>query len=250
MRVLVVRPAPSCHQLVEQLSTNGIFATAAPLLSFSAAVDLSSVPDKFAQLQPQDIVVAVSPRAIEYTDQSLKEAQQQWRRDLIYVAVGQTSAQTWLKCAKIDAKIPSTQDSEGLIQLSIFKQQNKSKVLILRGKGGREELGNHFTQAGVTFCYVETYQRHWDTKQAQLQSIVWQNDQLDTLVVSSGEQLASLFHSLDQKGQQWVQNCRLLIPSQRIATQAATLGIKQITCTDSASNHSFFQALKAMNNSG
>ncbi len=250
MKVLVVRPAPSCNELVNWLNQIQISAVAAPLLSFSIGAKSAELGKRLKAFSSGDLVIAVSQRAIHYAHQALEKANISWPTDLTYIAIGETSAKTWLQLSNIKALIPKTQDSEGLLQLPCIATPKAKNILILRGNGGRNLLGNHLKKSGIEPCYVETYQRHWDTKQAKIQALSWQKKQLDTLVVTSGEQLTSLFYSLDQKGQQWLHSCQLLVPSQRILSQAKTLGFTQVACTHSASNDSFFHALKAMNNSG
>ncbi len=250
MKVLVVRPSPSCNELVTRLNQIQISAIAAPLLSFSVGVKSTELGESLKRLTSGDLVIAVSQRAIYYANQALEKTHASWPADLTYIAIGDTSAKIWQQFSNIKALIPKTQDSEGLLKLPCIATPTAKNILILRGNGGRDLLGNHLKKSGIEPCYVETYQRHWDTKQAQIQSLSWQKKQLDTLVVTSGEQLTRLFYSLDLKGQQWLHRCQLLVPSQRILLQAKTLGFTQVACTHSASNDSFFHALKAMNNSG
>lgn len=89
MTVLVVRPAPACHELADSLNQAGIKALPALLLSFSDGKDLHTLSDTLAALPSNSVVVAVSPRAVEYAHRHLREQHQPWRHDLHYVAVGE-----------------------------------------------------------------------------------------------------------------------------------------------------------------
>lgn len=250
MTALIVRPAPACDELSERLNQAGIKALPAPLLSFSGGQDLPQLADTLSALPPQSVVVAVSPRAIDYAQQQLDQEKCAWRDDLHYVAVGEKTATVWQAQSGITALQPHTEDSEGMLALSVFASPAALSVLVLRGNGGRTLLGDTLTNLGAKVRYFEAYQRHWTSESLSSLTKQWQLAEVDTLVVTSGEQLSLLCQTISHSDQQWLRECHILVPSKRIYNQAIDLGFSAISCVNSASNHALFHALYEMNNSG
>ncbi|MEZ8143615.1 uroporphyrinogen-III synthase [Enterovibrio norvegicus FF-33] len=250
MTVVVVRPAPACYALVDSLNQAGIKALPAPLLSFSAGADLPTLRDTLTTLPNGSVVVAVSPRAVEYAQLHLNEHHTQWRSDLHFVAVGEKTASVWRELSNIDAMQPPSEDSEGMLSLPVFSKTTSLSVLILRGNGGRALLGDTLIQSGAKVRYFEAYQRHWNADDLSSLAKQWRADGVDTFVVTSGEQLSLLCQTISECDQQWLRECHILVPSKRIYNQAIGLGFSAINCVNSASNDSLLRALYEMNNSG
>lgn len=250
MTVLVIRPAPACHELSDRLNQAGIKALPAPLLSFSGGHDLPNLSASLDALPPHSVVVAVSPRAIEYAQHQLDEENHFWRDDLHYVAVGEKTAAEWQRLSGIKAWQPTTEDSEGMLSLPVFAEPKNLSVLVLRGNGGRALLGDTLKSQGSKVRYFEAYQRHWTSEPLSSLTMRWRAEGVDTLVITSGEQLSLLCQTISQSDQHWLRECHILVPSKRIYNQAIDLGFSAISCVNSASNQALFNALHEMNNSG
>lgn len=250
MTVLVVRPAPSCHELVDTLTQAGILALAAPLLTFSKGSELHILPDTLALLPPSSVVVAVSPRAVEYACNEMENQSHSWRQDLRYLAIGQKTAQIWESRAGIKATFPRSETSEGLLNINSFLASQGLNVVILRGNGGRALLGEILAENGAKIRYLEAYQRHWNADSPNTLVKQWRSEGVDTLVITSGEQLSYLCKIIPTKDHQWLKECHILVPSKRIYNQAISLCFTTINCIDSASNFALFRALHEMHKSG
>lgn len=250
INALIIRPDPACHELVCSLTQAGIKAVAAPLLSFSEGKDLTLLSDILRELPTNSIVVAVSPRAVEYTNKQMEAQGSTWRRDLRYIAVGKKTAQIWRTLCGIKANIPKQETSEGLIAMTSFSPSKGLHIVILRGNNGRMLLGDKMTEHGAQIRYVETYQQHWNAEFLPSLAEQWRTKGVNTLVVTSGEQLSSLCQTIPTKDLQWLKECHILVPSKRIYNQAISLCFKTINCVNSASNHTLFHALHKMHKSG
>ncbi len=250
MTTLIIRPAPSCYELVNRLHQAEIKALAAPLLSFSEGKDLPFISSLLNKQPRNSVVLAVSPRAIEYTSTQMKMQKFPWPKNLKYVAVGQKTAQAWESLCGIKASIPAKEDSEGLLAMRLFSNPKDLHIIILRGNNGRTLFGDTMAEKGSKIRYLETYQRHWEYK--LLPSLVkqWRNNDVNTLIITSGEQLSLLCQTIPSKDLQWLKDCHILVPSKRIYNQAISLNFNKISCVDSASNHTLFNALKKMHKSG
>lgn len=246
LTALVIRPDPACHELVCLLNQAGIKAFGAPLLSFTYGKDLPLLSDILSELPTNSIVVAVSPRAVEYTSKQMEAQGNNWRQDLRYIAVGQKTAEIWQTLCGIKANVPTQETSEGLLAMKAFSPSKGLHVVILRGNNGRMLLGDAMTEHGAQIRYVETYQQHWNVESLPSLAEQWRMEGVNTLIVTSSEQLSSLCQTIPIKDLQWLRECHILVPSKRIYNQAISLCFKTINCVNSASNHSLFHALHKM----
>ncbi|ATF09248.1 uroporphyrinogen-III synthase [Candidatus Enterovibrio altilux] len=249
MIVLIVRPAPSCFELVNSLNQAGIKAQPAPLLSFSEGRDLPTLSATLQALPKSSIVVAISPRAVVYAISYLRDLKISWRIDLHYVAIGKKTAITWQEESDVHAYQPPLEDSESILSMPLFSDPNSLSVLILRGNGGRALLGDTLQSNGAHIHYLEAYQRHWQSDNLSFLASQWRKQNIDTLVITSGGQLTFLCQTISECNQQWLRQCHILVPSKRIYNQAIDLGFHNIICVNSASNSTIFHILCKMNNS-
>ena len=90
MAVLVTRPDTRGEQLTEALNKAGVAALHMPLFRISAGRELNELPNKLTQLKAGDFVFAVSPNAVEFAAETLRNTGFRWRQDLTYFAVGQS----------------------------------------------------------------------------------------------------------------------------------------------------------------
>ncbi|PCS21172.1 uroporphyrinogen-III synthase [Candidatus Enterovibrio escicola] len=264
MTILVVRPAPSCFKLVNSLNQAGMKALSAPLLSFSAGNDLPTLSNCLDALPSQSVVVAISPRSVEYACVYMHNHGNFWRKDLHYVAVGKKTARTWCKQGGVDVLQPPTEDSKGILAMSLFANLKPDysginrlysntrvlSVLILRGNGGNALLGETLRDNNVIVHYFEAYQRHWHSADLPSLMVQWRYENVDTLVITSGEQLSLLWKTISNTNQQWLKECHILVPSKRIYNQAINFGFSKINCVNSAANSTLFHVLYEMTNSG
>lgn len=92
MTILVCRPSPDAEALAEQLGLAGCRAIAHPLLTTGAGREFTDVPAKLGALHTGDAVVAVSPNAVSYATDALRQAGKNWPNNISYFAVGRRTA--------------------------------------------------------------------------------------------------------------------------------------------------------------
>ena len=134
----------------------------------------------------------------------------------------------------VQADFPETAGSEGLLQLLPASGVTGEKVMIVRGSGGRELLAETLNARGVSVRYLEVYQRvpvsYEDLGQLPDGVVV---------VVTSGEILTQF---TDQVGGR-LNRFKLVVPSQRIAALAESLGGEQVTIAADASDQALYDAV-------
>jgi uroporphyrinogen-III synthase len=250
MTTVIVRPEPDCSELVDQLTRQGLAAIACPLLSFAPGRDLPTFATLLGSLPADSILVAVSPRAVAFAHQALQRQEMAWPSDCHYVAVGQRTAHEWQAVCGQTVQYPVREDSEGMLALAPFMAVKGAQVVILRGDSGRDMMAKTLSDQGAQVHYCETYRRQWAIEPLVSQVVSWPKDTIDTVVITSGQQLAYFDQLITLSGQHWLRQCRILVPSKRIQDQATGLDFDTITTVDSVANSALVHTLLRLSKTG
>lgn len=248
--VLVIRPQPAASQLVDMLKSIGINAFSLSLFEYEPHKNLSQITSALKRLQAGDWIIAVSTQAVSYAHSHMLAQSLSWPTDVNYAAIGDSSGKLLQRIT--GQKIltpPYPQTSESFITLPEINHITSGKCLILRGDGGRELIKEKLQYQGAQVTYCETYQKtpiNIDIK--QFLSAKYQN--IDTLIVTSGQQLEYLNKVVEKSLHLWLHTRILYVPSDRIKLRAKQLGFQSIYSVGSATNTNFTATLKEHKNSG
>jgi uroporphyrinogen-III synthase len=155
------RPSDRAAALSAALSQQGIAVFELPLLELQALNYDAKLAQLFAQLTSAQVIVVVSPTAVEIGMHYLKQSgihladltQLQW------VAVGLKTAEL-LATYGIQALVPQVETSEGMLQLPCLKQLGLgSKIAFWRGEGGRQFMMQQLQDTGMQILNFVLYQR-------------------------------------------------------------------------------------------
>ncbi|ABR73733.1 uroporphyrinogen-III synthase [Actinobacillus succinogenes] len=225
MAVLVTRPDSRGEQLTEALNKAGVAALHMPLFSISAGRELNELPNKMYQLKAGDYVFAVSKNAVEFAAETLSNTGFRWRQDLIYFAVGQSSAEYFCEQSEQPVHYPyGHENSEGLLALPQMQRLTDKTVLILRGNGGRELFPAQAVRRGAQVEIIECYRRvpvEYDPKK---QTDLCQRAGINTIIATSSEILTRLTNFVPAEERDWLTQCRLVTASYRVAKSAERAG--------------------------
>jgi uroporphyrinogen-III synthase len=122
-------------------------------------------------------------------------------------------------------------DSEALLALPRMQAMAGKRVVILRGDGGRELLGDTLTARGAKVEFLTCYRRGKPDMDATPILQLWANRQLDAITVTSSEGLRNLFAMLGSAGQAALRNTPLFAPHQRIIEAGRALGVQCLVPT-------------------
>jgi uroporphyrinogen-III synthase len=181
---------------------------------------------------PHSIVIFVSPTAADLAKISMPN----WRSDLRYVAVGESSAACLPEYIKVI--VPESQTSEGLLDLPLLQDLSAKQVMIVKGNRGRELLEQQLKQRGAQVSLAELYRRKYNTN---VEKGEWQLDEIHCIIATSGDLLNAAFRffsSEDIKGKHWI------VVSDRLAELADSLGIVQCSVSDGANDAALLQCAK------
>ncbi len=249
MTLAIVRPAPECHQLVERLNDAGIPAIAAPIMTFEPGRDAEQWPAILASLKPADIIIAVSKTAVTFSSQIMTQHNIKWRKDVHYIAVGESSAEQLKAATGQTVHFPQQADSEGVLALPILGNVTQRRIVILRGQNGRELIKDTLAAKGACVAYCEVYQRHWQHIEPSQLYRRWHN-KVTGVVITSQAQLEHLWASCAPQHQTWLQSLPLWVPSKRVALYAQNLGFRTISSVNSAANSALFATLSVTSRTG
>ncbi len=235
-QVLLTRPLESESHLSVMLGERGIGCCVCPLLSIAAQPVTEDMKRIALQLDLYDHVIFVSQHAARYGLSLFDQFWPQWPL-VNFLAVGDATG-TALAQHGIKAVTPRTATSEGLLMEPALGQVEDTKILIVRGNGGREHLSETLRARGATVEYLEVYERiprSAEDIKMQLQDIV-----LSCAVVTS-HQILSVLHGALTRDE--VGRLNLLVASPRIAGAATELGFGSVETVGSASDQAMFKAI-------
>ena len=118
-------------------------------------------------------------------------------------------------------------DSEGLLALPELQDVAGWRVIIFRGDGGRELLGNTLKARGATVEYAACYQR--SKTQQDVRELL--EAKPDAITVTSSEALAGLWQMPGKDVQATLRDTPIFLPHQRIAELALQQGWQHVQLT-------------------
>ena len=230
--VVVTRPAGQVAHLATALIDQGAIPVIYPVLEIRDIKDLAPVLDAAIRLDSFDLAVFVSPNAIEKA-LALILPRRSWPAALRVAAMGRSSERELARHGIHDVISPPLRfDSEALLQLPELTDVQGRRVIIFRGEGGRELLGDTLRARGATIEYVTCYRRVKPSTDPAPLLRLWEEGQLDAVTMSSSEGLRNLFEMRGRLGQAWLKKTPVFVPHVRIAEQAHGLGLAKVVATD------------------
>ncbi len=227
-RVLVTRPAHQAERLCELIEAEGGEVVRFPVLEIADPADGAALRSVIDRLETFDIAVFISPNAVTKA-MNLILARRTLPPRLRLAAIGRQSAAE-LKHLGCPADIYPRQrfDSEALLAMEAMQPPAVAgmRIVIFRGEGGREHLGDTLRRRGAEVEYAEAYRRTRPEADTGRLMRLWVRGQLDIVTVTSSEGLRNLYDMVGKLGRQWLRDTPLVVLSERTAELARGLGFK------------------------
>jgi len=202
-----------------------------PALEIVDAEDLQPVLALVDRLDSFDLAIFISANAVEKA-LDLVHSRRAWPAGLRVATVGRGSERALERHGFAAVIAPRERfDSEALLDLPQLKDVRGKRVVIFRGDGGRELLGDTLSARGAVVEYAECYRRR--RPQADLAPLLAlaARRQLDAFTVTSSEGLANLHDMLGEAGRRWLRQTPLFAPHERIAAAARAMGVQTVVLT-------------------
>lgn len=216
LQILVTRPRDQALQLAEGIEREGGIPLLFPLLEISQVADETALREQVMRLAAYDLAIFISPNAVAFGMKAIREAGSLPAR---VAAVGMGSAKALRELGVADVIVPELRfDSEGLLACERLQNVEGWRVMIFRGDGGRELLGDTLRSRGASVEYATCYQRSKPHLDADMLP------DADAVTVTSSEALTHLHGAAQGR----LLATPLFVPHPRIAELAKAQGWRDI----------------------
>lgn len=216
LRVLVTRPAHQAASLLIRLEDAGAQVQTLPLLAIAPPRDVEAARRALLSFADADLWIFTSANAVHGAAQI--EAGH-WPVQLL--ALGQATVRA-LAAQGHRAIAPEGGGSEDLLLWPELVEVQNRRVLIVTGENPRSLLAEILRTRGATVDFAHCYRREPVAHSpAVFASAI---EHADVVLLSSGEGLAALLDGTPAAQQMRLRQLPLLLPSQRVASQAQQAG--------------------------
>lgn len=229
LNVVVTRPREQAVELARRLEQLGAKPLLFPLLEIEAVSDEHLLHEQLSRLKQADIAIFISPNAVRHGMAAIHAAGGVPATVQI-AAVGQTSAKALRELGVVRVIAPTERfDSESLLALAELQGVAGKRVMIFRGDGGRELLGDTLKARGAVVEYVTCYlRRKPDTNVGEMIAAA-----PSAITVTSSEALGHLWEMLEKADRTRIAGMPLFVPHERIAQAARQQGWQHVVVTES-----------------
>jgi uroporphyrinogen-III synthase len=229
--ILITRPAHQAGPLAALIHAAGGRPVIFPALEIRDAADPQPLLDAIARLESYDLAIFISPNAVARVMERMA-GRRTWPAGLRVAAIGKGGVRELERHGIRDVIAPQRSfDSERLLEMPQLQAVGGQRVLILRGDGGRELLGDTLAARGAQVDYVACYRRALPQTDPAPLLQAWSQNGIHATVVTSSEGLHNLFVMLGKPGELLLQHTPLLVPHPRIAAVARDLGCSKVVET-------------------
>ena len=249
VNILVTRPAHQSAFLADGIRAAGGNPILFPVLEIIDVKDLNPLINLINRLDEFDWAIFVSPNAVNKA-MSLIVKQRSLPPHLKIAAVGKGSADT-LKYYGVNKVLVPTEhfDSEALLKREELQHMTDKHVVIFRGNGGRQLLGDTLIWRGAILEYAECYQREKPNVDTTSLLTAWSQGEIHAVIITSSEGLHNLFDIIGKLGQQLLKLTPVFTVHERIVQTAKNLGLEKIVKASSTGDEGLLESLQVYFNS-
>jgi uroporphyrinogen-III synthase len=224
VRVLVTRPRDQAENLARLIEARGGEAIRFPVIKIAEPQDPRTLLTVIDRLKDFALAIFISPNAVNRA-MRLIVARGGLPSGLRVACVGRGSTRE-LKHSGVDKVIvpPDRFDSEALLELPELQQVAGKRIVIFRGDGGRELLGDTLRERGAEIEYAECYRRLRPSTDTTPLLRRWARGEIDIVSVTSVDGLRNLFDMVGKDGQPWLIRTPIVVVSERMAQVCRELG--------------------------
>ena len=240
LKILVTRPRDQASGLTQAITEAGGIPLLFPLLDIAPVADAQALRQQIARLARCDLAIFISPNAVKYGMAAILDGSGGMPASLKVATVGAGSAKALHAAGVAEVIVPTERfDSEGLLATPELQNITGWQVMILRGDGGRELLGDTLKMRGAIVEYVTCYRR--SKPQQPVSELLLASP--DAITVTSSEALGYLWQMLDEQARGELLDTPLFVPHPRIAQLARSQGWRDVHLTG-AGDEGLLLALK------
>ncbi len=228
--IAVTRPAAQAESLCAGIRRAGGVPLRFPVLAIGPTEDSAQLDAAIAGLDGFDLAFFVSPNAVQYTLRAVL-ARRAWPAKVAVATVGKGSERTLAEFGFTHVIAPAEGfDSEAVLALPEFSADavRGRRVVIFRGDGGRDLLGETLTARGAQVVYVTTYRRFVPAADPKPVLDPARAGTLDALLLTSSEGARNLAAMVGEEGMALLGQVPVFVPHTRIAAFAREAGFRVV----------------------
>jgi len=247
VRVLVTRPRDQAENLARLIESQGGEAIRFPVVEIAELQDTRKLRAIIDRLENFSLAIFISPNAVRRGMHLINSRRGALPPNLRVACVGSGSARELSRCGIGNVIVPGENfDSEALLELSELQRVEGRKIVIFRGEGGRELLGNTLKARGATVEYAECYRRVRPNADFTPVLHRWERGEVDIVCITSADGLRNLFAMSGKSGQPLLLQTPIIVVSPRQAKLCRELGFKNdVRIAARASDESMLDAIQA-----
>jgi uroporphyrinogen-III synthase len=190
-------------------------------------------------------VIFISANAVRFGLDWIDSYWPQLPTGLHWYAIGERTA-SMLSTRGLEPLTPGDEmTSEGLLAVPALQEVRGQRVLIVRGVGGRETLRETLEARGAHVDGLACYRRQPVPLQGGVLNALLEDEQVALVLLSSGEGLAHLTALLPHGETTKLQELAVVVPSQRVAESARSLGWQHVLVAGNATDDAMVEAARA-----
>jgi len=244
-RVLVTRPHPRGETLCRLIEEAGGKSILLPTLEIIPDTRVSPRGLALAFSDASSVIfvsrnaVICSRRLVDNLPAALQTAR--------IFAVGEGTMQELAAAGVNNVIVPARESSsEALLERKELqaRQIKGRKVLVVRGNGGRELLGNTLQARGACVDFMQVYRRQRPFLPPGSLQRIWREQRPDIIVVTSEQGLRNLIGMTGTADRKALFTARLVVISSRLADIAGNAGFARPAIAKEQSDHGLLHAIE------
>ncbi len=246
VRVLVTRPKDQAENLVRLIEEHGGEAIRFPVIEIAEPQDTQALVAVIDRLKDFSMAIFISPNAVNRA-MNLILARGGLPKAARVACVGRGSARELKHFGTENVIVPPDRfDSEALLEMPELQQVAGKRIVIFRGDGGRELLGDTLKARGAAIEYAECYRRLRPNTDMTPLLRRWARGEIDIVSITSADGLHNLFDMVGKAGQHWLIRTPIIVVSERMVEVCRELGFKsEPRVATTASDEAILEAIQA-----
>ncbi len=228
-KIWVTRPERQAAQLCRMITALQGVPVRLPTVVIRPAAPGARSPENARLLRAADIVVFISKNAVLQARDLFPRLVAALQGKVI-LATGRATAQCLQELGLTCAAYAQAGGAESLLQTPPLSRDRTrgARVLIVRGRGGREALRDGLMAHGAAVDYLEVYQREKPNVSRADMEKIWQNERPDAVVVTSLAGLDNLVALTPPPRRAGLYETAVVVMSERIRQHAEATGFGRI----------------------
>jgi uroporphyrinogen-III synthase len=229
--VVLTRPASQGEKIAALIREAGGAPVDFPTIEIADVADPDPLNAIVDRLEGFDLAIFISQNAAEKGMRAILD-RRALPTGLKFAAVGPSTARGLYRHGAPDVALPASGfDSEALLDLAQLRDVRGTRIVIFRGRGGRETLAQRLLERGASVEYAECYQRQLPEHDPGPLLQEWQAGKIQAVNLMSAEAMNNLLTLLGDSGAALARRATLFVPHPRVGKHARGLGFEDVVVT-------------------